>query len=90
MTHRDLVFVCVSKEDVGNDVRRVAVDDLVEQVCGVGQRIRAIPSRKHAEVIFDRVTTIMKTFFFGCLFVDPTFVLPEGWLRGRSSGIAVG
>jgi hypothetical protein len=28
-------------------------------------------------VIFDRVTTIMKTFFFGCLFVDLAFVLPE-------------
>jgi hypothetical protein len=36
----------MAEEDVGDDVRGIAGDDLIEVVCGVGDRIRAIPARE--------------------------------------------
>ena len=40
----EFVFVRVAEEDVGDDVGRVAVDDLVEEVAGVGERVGAVPA----------------------------------------------
>ncbi len=56
----ELIFMGMPKEDAGNDMRRIAVDDLVEEIlscwsvawvpklelltCGVGNRIRSIPA----------------------------------------------
>ena len=40
----DLVFVGVAEEDIGNDVGRVAIHDLVEEVGGVIQGVRTIPA----------------------------------------------
>lgn len=40
----ELVFVRVAKEDAGNDMRRVAGDNLVEVIAGVGKRVRAVPA----------------------------------------------
>jgi len=42
-----LIFVGVAKEDVGNDVRAVAVHNLVEQIGRVWQWVGTVPSRKH-------------------------------------------
>ena len=36
----------VAEEDIGDDVRGIAGDDLIEVVCGVGERVRAIPARE--------------------------------------------
>jgi hypothetical protein len=42
----ELVFVSVAEEDIGDDVRGVTGDDLVEVVGGVGERVGAIPARE--------------------------------------------
>ena len=40
----DLVFVSVAKEDVGDHVGAVAVDDLVKEIGWVGERVRPVPA----------------------------------------------
>lgn len=40
----EVVFVGVAEEDAGDDVRRVAVDDLVEEVAWVGEGVGAVPA----------------------------------------------
>ena len=42
----ELVFMRVAEEDVGDDVGRVAGDDLVEIVGRVGDRVRPVPARQ--------------------------------------------
>lgn len=43
----ELVLMRVSEEHVSDDMRRVAFDDLIEQIRRVGKRIGAIPSREN-------------------------------------------
>lgn len=42
----ELVLMSVAEEDVGDDVRGVAVYDLVEEVGRVGERVGAVPSAR--------------------------------------------
>lgn len=42
----ELVFVGVAEEYVGDDVRGIASNNLVEIVGGVGDRVRAVPARE--------------------------------------------
>ena len=41
------VFVGVAEKDIGNDVWGVAVDNLIEEVSWIVQRVRAIPAGQH-------------------------------------------
>lgn len=47
----ELVFVCVAEEDVGDNVRAVALDDLVEEVGWVWERVAAVPAREDVTCI---------------------------------------
>lgn len=40
----ELVFVGVAEEDIGDDMRGIAGDDLIEVVGGVGERVGAVPA----------------------------------------------
>ena len=42
----ELVFVSVAEEDVGDDVRGIAGDDLIEVVGGIGEGVGAVPARE--------------------------------------------
>jgi len=44
---RYLVLVGMTEKDVGDDIRAVAVDDLVEQICRVRQRVGTIPAGQY-------------------------------------------
>ena len=37
----------MTKEDAGDDMRRVAVDNLIEQICGIWQGVRPVPTAEH-------------------------------------------
>lgn len=40
----------VAEEDISNDVRRIAVNDLIEKIGRVGQGVRAIPATDYVSV----------------------------------------
>jgi hypothetical protein len=42
----ELVFMGVAEEDIGDDVRGIASDDLVKIVGGVRERVGAVPARE--------------------------------------------
>jgi hypothetical protein len=54
----ELVFVGVAKEDIGDDVRGIASDDLVEIVGGVRDRVGAIPAREDVAKDPDALTIV--------------------------------
>lgn len=43
----ELIFVSMAKEYVGDDMGRVSIDDLVEEVRGVRQRVGSVPAAKN-------------------------------------------
>jgi hypothetical protein len=43
----ELVFMGVAEEDIGDDMRGIASDDLVEIVGGVREWVRAVPAREN-------------------------------------------
>lgn len=71
--------MCVAKEHVGDDMRGIAIDDLVKEVRGVGQGIGAIPS---TEDMANDPNTLSSVFGLLELFnherEDPRVV----WVRG--------
>ena len=41
------IFVGVAKEDIGDDMRRVSLNDLVEEISRIWNRVRSIPTAEH-------------------------------------------
>ena len=83
----ELVFVRVAEEDVGDDVRRVARDDLVEVVGRVRDRVRPVPAREHVAEDPDALA-----FVFGVLQLanHPGEVARVVWIGGIDVNEVVG
>jgi len=64
-----LILVSVTEKDVGNDMRAVAVDDLVEQVGRIWQRVSTIPSGQYVGYNPDSLayTRLVKCITYGCV-----------------------
>jgi len=61
----DLVFVSMAEENVRDHMGRVAVDDLIEEICGVRKRIGTIPAGKHVPDDPDTLAGVFGRLEFG-------------------------
>ena len=59
------VFVRVAEEDVGDDVRAVAFDDLVEEVGWVGEWVCAVPAAEDVAEEPDSFAGVLRCLEFG-------------------------
>lgn len=92
VVEHDLIFVGVAKEDPGDDVGRESIDNLVEEVGGVGERVGTVPA---GEDVGEDPDAFVGGFggeeFFGQEFEDAGNVGVGGvdevckWLSARAS-----
>jgi len=61
----NFVFVGVAEENIGDYVRGVAVDDLVEEVRGVGERVAAVPAGEDVAEDPDAFAGVFRGLEFG-------------------------
>lgn len=64
IVYHELVLMSMAEEDVGDDVWRIAINDLIEQICGVWQTVGAIPSSQYVTDDPDSFTCIFCSLQF--------------------------